>query len=70
MFVLHPNAKIGSEVEITYPMLNTTIKAKVISDLPKELYPKNISIVISPSIAEALGAKDAQFRVEMKYITD
>ena len=70
LFVLHPYAKIGSEVEITYPMLNTTIKAKVISDLPKELYPKNISIVISPSIAEALGAKDAQFRVEMKYITD
>ncbi len=70
LYVLHPNAKVGTEMEITYPMLNKTVKAKVISEFPKELYPKNISIVISPSVAKALGAKDDQFRVEMKFITD
>ena len=70
LFVLHPLAKVNSDMEIHYPMLNTTVKAKVISVMPKELYPKNISVVISPSVAEALGAKDDQFRVEMKYVTD
>ena len=70
LFVLHPNAQIGSEMIISFPMLNTSVKAKVISEIPKELYPKNISIVISPTVAEALGAKDDQFRVEMKYITN
>jgi len=69
-FVLHPGAKVGTEMIISYPMLNTSVKAKVISTMPKELYPKNISVVISQGVAEALGAKDAQFRVEMKYISD
>ncbi|MEE9373892.1 MAG: LysM peptidoglycan-binding domain-containing protein [Saprospiraceae bacterium] len=70
LFVLHPHAKLNSEMEITYPMLNKTVKAKVISKFPEKLYPKNISVVISPSVAAALGAKDNQFRVEMKYITN
>ena len=68
LFVLHPTAKINSKMILSYPMLKTTATATVISDLPSELYPSNISVVISPSVAIALGAKDDQFRVEMQYI--
>lgn len=70
LFVLHPTAKVNSKMEISYPMLQTTAVATVISELPKELYPSNVSVVISPKVADALGAKDTQFRVEMKYIEE
>jgi LysM repeat protein len=68
LYVLHPKARVNSEIELSYPMLKTKTKATVISQLPTSLYPENISIVISPGVAAALGAKDTQFRIEMKYV--
>ncbi len=68
LFVLHSKAKVNSTIELTYPMLHTSAKATVISELPGHLYADNISVVISPSVAAALGAKDQLFRVEMRYV--
>lgn len=70
LFVLHPKAKVNSKMELIYPMLNTRIIATVISELPRDLYPENISVVISPGVAKALGAKDNQFKVQMKFVEE
>ena len=70
MFVLHPKAKVNSKMTLIYPMLNTSVEAVVIGVLPKHLYPSNISVVISPSVAVRLSAKDKQFKVKMSYEED
>ena len=59
---------MNSKMTLIYPMLSTEIEAKVIGTLPQHLYPSNISVVISPSVAVKLGAKDKQFKVKMSYI--
>jgi hypothetical protein len=48
-------------------MLNRKVYAKVVAKLPERIYPKDVSIVISPGVAEALGAIDNRFLIEMRY---
>lgn len=68
MIVMHPHAKVDSKVSLYNPMLRRKVQAKVVSELPKEAYPEDISIVISPSVASALGALDRRFQVEITYV--
>ena len=70
LFVLHPRARVNSTMELINPMLRTSALATVISELPGHLYGDKISVVISPGVASALGAKDKQFLVEMKYVVE
>ncbi len=65
--VMHAKAKVNSEIYIYNPMLGKKVRAKVVSNLPKNLYPSNIDVVISSSVAAALGARDRKFLVEMIY---
>ncbi len=68
LLVLHANAKVNSKISIYNPMLKRSVDATVIAHLPENSYPENISVVISPAVAEALGALDKRFLVEMTYI--
>ncbi len=68
MIVMHPHAKVDSKVSLYNPMLRRKVQAKVVSEMPKEAYPEDISIVISPSVASALGALDRRFQVEITYV--
>ena len=68
LVVMHPSAKFDSKIELYNPMLKRTVKATVVSSPPQNSYPDDISVVISPSVAEALGALDRRFLVEMTYI--
>ena len=67
LYVLHSNAKPNSIIELIYPMLNRKVYAKVIGKIPEKLYPRDVSAIISPGVAQALGAKDARFLIEMRY---
>lgn len=67
LLVMHPNAKINSIIKLYNPMMNKAVEAKVVGTMPKNSYPQNISIVISPGVAHALGALDKRFLVEMTY---
>ena len=67
LIAMHPNAKVNSDISIYNPMLKRTVKAKVVGELPKEAYPEGVTVVISPSVAEALGALDRRFYVEITY---
>jgi len=66
-FALHRNAPIGSIIEISNPLRKRTVYAKVIAKIPDQAYGDDIVVVLSPSIAKLLGAKDPKFFVELKY---
>ena len=67
-FALHRNAPIGSVIQITNPLKRKTVYAKVIAPIPDQAYGDDIIIVLSPSVAKLLGAKDPKFYVEIKYL--
>ena len=67
LFVLHPTAKINSLIEIYNPQLQRRTYAKVLSRIPKGMYPNNIEIIVSPRVAEVLGALNSEFRVKLTY---
>jgi LysM repeat protein len=67
-FVLHPTARVGSYMEVTNPMLHRTVTAKVAGHLNAALYPKNVGLVVSPSLARALGVLDQQFFARWRYV--
>lgn len=66
-YVLHPTARINSMMEIYNPMLRRKVKAKVLGRIPEDTYRKDISILVSPATAKALGALDSRFMVELYY---
>ncbi len=67
LYCLHRMARVGSVIEITNKMNNKSIYAKVISKIPVNAFNKDVVVVVSPSVAKLLGAKDAKFFVHIKY---
>jgi LysM repeat protein len=67
MFALHSSAQSNSIIEIYNPLLNRTAYATVVGQIPKQSYPEDVSLIISPKVAEALGALDTRFLVEVKF---
>ncbi len=67
-YALHRYAPKGSVIAVTNPMTKKTVYAKVIAKLPADVYGKNTIIVVSPKVAKEIGAKDARFRVKLKYV--
>lgn len=66
-FVMHRHADQQSIIEIKNPMYDATIYAKVVGTIPDHLYPKEVDMVISQEVAQALGAVDAKFFVRSRY---
>ena len=67
-FVLHPTALVGSYMEVTNPMLHRTLTAKVAGNIPPGLYQSHIGLVVSPSVARALGVLDQQFFAKWRFV--
>jgi LysM repeat protein len=70
LYVLHPTAPVNSVVEITNPMTHRTIYAKVLSNMPYKLYTDDISVVVSPGVANLLGAIDSRFYVKLRFVEE
>ena len=67
-FVLHRYAERNSWIEVTNPMYDVSIQAKVIGNIPSTGYPSDVLVVVSPSIAKDLGALDERFYVKVRYL--
>lgn len=67
MFALHRDAKENTIIELYYPHTNRKAYAKVIGKINPALYPDNINVIVSPKVAEALGALDQRFEIQMRY---
>lgn len=68
LFALHRKAPVNSVLRISNPMTKAVVHAKVIGKLPDNAYSRDIVTVISPKVAQMLGAKDARFYVKIKYL--
>lgn len=69
-YIMHRYAPQQSIIEIKNPMYDVTVYAKVIGTIPEHLYPKEVDMVISKDVAEALGAVDPKFFVRSRYKPD
>ncbi len=66
-FALHRSARVNSIIEITNPMKERKVYAKVAGKIPETAYDDDVIIVVSPMVARLLGAKDQRFFVKLRY---
>lgn len=67
LYCLHRTAKAGTVIAVQNTMTNKTVYAKVIGPMPENMYGHETIIVVAPSVAKLLGAKDEKFFVKIKY---
>lgn len=67
--VLHRTAPIGTVLKITNPMTNRTTFAKVVGSFTENAATKDVLVVLTKSAADALGALDKRFQVNISYGT-
>jgi LysM repeat protein len=67
LYCLHRTAKTGTVVAIQNTMNNKVVFAKVIGRLPENVYGHETIVIVAPSVAKLLGAKDEKFFVKIKY---
>lgn len=66
-YALHSIAPIGTIVKITNPMTNRSVFAKVVGKYTENETTKDVIIVINKAVADALGALDKRFLVNITY---
>lgn len=67
--VLHRTAPIGTVIRITNPMTNRTTFAKVVGRFADSESTRDVIIVMTKGTADALGALDKRFHVNISYGT-
>lgn len=67
MLVLHRSAPIGTVMKITNPMSNRTTFAKVVGKFTENESTKDVIIVMTKAVADALGALDKRFYCNLTY---
>ena len=66
LFVLHRDAPVNSVVAITNPMSRRTVYCTVIGSVPN-FYEPGVVVLLTPTVAEMLGAIDQRFFVTVRY---
>lgn len=67
MLVLHRSAPIGTIMKITNPMSNRSTFAKVVGKFTENESTKDVIIVVTKAVADALGALDKRFLCNLTY---
>ncbi|WP_219226131.1 LysM peptidoglycan-binding domain-containing protein [Pedobacter antarcticus] len=67
MLVLHRTAPIGTVIKITNPMSNRSTFAKVVGKFTENESTKDVIIVMTKAVADALGALDKRFLCNLTY---
>lgn len=67
MLVLHRSAPIGTVMKITNPMTNRSTFAKVVGKFTENESTKDVIIVMTKPVADALGALDKRFFCHLTY---
>lgn len=70
MLVLHRSAPIGTVMKITNPMTNRSTFAKVVGKFTENESTKDVIIVMTKAVADALGALDKRFYCNLTYGPD
>lgn len=67
MLILHRTATIGTIMKITNPMSNRSTFAKVVGKFTENESTKDVIIVITKAVADAVGALDKRFNCNISY---
>jgi LysM repeat protein len=67
-YCLHRTAKAGTYIAISNGTNGKTTYAKVIGKIPESAYSHEVVLIVAPSVAKALGAKDEKFFVKIRYV--
>lgn len=67
MLVLHRSAPIGTVMKITNPMTSRSTFAKVVGKFTENESTKDVIIVMTKAVADALGALDKRFYCNLTY---
>ncbi len=67
MLILHRTAPVGTIIKITYPMSNRSTFAKVVGKFTENETTKDVIIVMTKAVADAVGALDKRFFCNITY---
>ncbi len=67
MLVLHRTVPVGTIIKITNPMTNRSTFAKVVGKFTENETTKDVIIVITKAVADAVGALDKRFFCNISY---
>lgn len=67
MLVLHRTAPVGTVIKVTNPMSNRTTYAKVVGKYTENETTKDVIIVMTKAVADAIGALDKRFFCNITY---
>lgn len=66
-YALHRSAPVGTIIKITNPMTNRSVFAKVVGRFTENETTKDVIIVVTKSCADAIGALDKRFLVNITF---
>lgn len=67
MLVLHRTAAVGTIIKVTNPMSNRSAFAKVVGKFTENESTKDVIIVMTKAVADAVGALDKRFYCNINY---
>ncbi|RZL50204.1 MAG: LysM peptidoglycan-binding domain-containing protein [Pedobacter sp.] len=67
MLVLHRTAIVGTIIKVTNPMTNRSAFAKVVGKFTENETTKDVIIVMTKAVADAVGALDKRFNCNINY---
>ena len=67
LLAFHKSAKIGSTINVSYPLTKRSVEVLVIDNIKPNLYPDDIEIIITKAVALQLGARDSRIQINMDY---
>ena len=67
MLILHRTAPVGTIIQITNPMTNRSTFAKVVGKFTENETTKDVIIVMTKAVADAVGALDKRFFCTLTY---
>jgi LysM repeat protein len=67
MLILHRTAPIGTIIQVTNPMTNRSTFAKVVGKFTENETTKDVIVVMTKAVADAVGALDKRFFCNLTY---
>ena len=67
MFVLHRTAPVGTIIRVTNPITNRSAFAKVVGKFTENETTKDVIIVMTKAVADAIGSLDKRFFCNLNY---
>ncbi len=67
LLAFHKSAKVGSTINVNYPLTNRSVDVVVIDNIKPNLYPDDVEIIVTKAVALQLGARDSRIQINMDY---